>query len=233
VDVRADAPVAPDAPAGLAVTGTPDSLRATWRAPASLGGGSLAGYDAILDDADTGEPVRAAATDRTSIDFAGLARHRYVLRVRAVAEGGAGPAAERAIDLRAGEARPARGSEVAPPPQLQPKQALAARRPAGLRVIRARVRKGRLSALARIAREARGTVRVAYRAAGRTIAFRGAIRGGTIRFHHRLPSRMSRRRGRLKLSYAGDASLLPAASALGCRPAPRAPATRAPSRSSA
>jgi hypothetical protein len=233
VDVRADAPIAPDAPAGLAVTGTPDSLDASWQAPPSLGGGRLAGYDVILDDAETGEPVRAAATDRNSVEFAGLDRRRYLLRVRAVAEGGAGPAAELPIDLRGGEARPAAGSWVAQPSQPEPEQAPAARRPAGLRIVRARIRRGRLTALARIARDARGTVRVAYLAAGRTIAFRAAIRGGAIRVHHRLPRRMSRRRGRLTVSYAGDRSLLPAASALGCRPAPPAPATRAPSRSSA
>ena len=211
VDVRTGAPVAPGPPADLAVTATSDTLNAAWHAPANVGGGRLAGYTVRVDDAATGEPVRAVATDMTSAAFAGLVPGAYLLSVRAVTEAGAGPAVSRAVELRRAQTPSPRGNPVAAQPAAQPKQAISRRRPAGLRIVRATIRRGRLRVLARIAREATGTVRVTYRAAGRTVAFGTTIRNGTIRFRHRIPARRRTRHARLSLSYAGTATLLPAA----------------------
>src|SRR5437764_277272 len=124
------------------------SRTAAWRAPGDLGGGRLAGYGVVLEDAGRAEPVRAIATDAASASFDGLEPGRYAVRVRAVTDGGAGPAVSRTIELGDTSAQPAAGHEstaaataATPKPRPQPGRG---RQAAGLRVLRASVRNGSL-----------------------------------------------------------------------------------------
>jgi len=97
------------------------------------------------------------------------------------------------------------GGGGAPPPS-PPRSQAGAGDPAKLQVLRARVRRGRLDVLASITARARGSVRVAYRAAGVTTRFSAPISGGRIRIDRRLP-RAQRRvsTGIVTLTWAGDA----------------------------
>jgi hypothetical protein len=92
----------------------------------------------------------------------------------------------------------------APPPAGQTPSAA----PAKLKVRRAGVRGGRLDVLALITRHARGSVKIGYRASGRTHRFDAPISDGRIRFAQRLPRALrSGDGGILSLAWAGDAAV--------------------------
>ncbi|HEX8105122.1 MAG TPA: S8 family serine peptidase [Solirubrobacteraceae bacterium] len=104
--------------------------------------------------------------------------------------------------------RPGGGGGPVPPLGSSAKQ------PAKLQVARVRVlrRSRKLDVLAPITRRASGRIRVAFRAAGRTIRFGARVPAGKgrIRFRHRIPRGQARKgTGIITLRYPGDADTRP------------------------
>ena len=96
---------------------------------------------------------------------------------------------------------------------------------AKLSVSRARIirHSRRLDVLAPITHRASGRVRVAFRAAGRTVRFRARVKPGSgrIKFRHRIPRRQARKgTGILTIAYPGDADTRPQKVRLRAAPRP-------------
>lgn len=77
-----------------------------------------------------------------------------------------------------------------------------------LSVSRAVVAKGTLRVRGAVSRQARGSVRITYRAAGRTSRFSARIRTGRIVADHRLTGRLAQiRNGQVTVAYPGDKAI--------------------------
>lgn len=84
--------------------------------------------------------------------------------------------------------------------------AKSSRLPAKLRILRARVSKGRLLVQARMTAAATGNLKFTYRTAGRTLRFSQRIRRGTVNVARTLAGSQARQRtGVLDVGYAGNA----------------------------
>lgn len=108
-------------------------------------------------------------------------------------------------------APPAPPAPPPPPPPIPPTPRAAAK----LQVLRAGVSAGRLDVLASITARASGTVRVAYRSAGRSTSFNATISAGRIRFRRALPrAQRAKPTGIFTLTYAGSPAVQPDSVAL-------------------
>ena len=129
VDIRNDAPITAGPPSSLTAVAGSDrtSIALSWGPPADLGGGTLAGYEAILTDSTTGNLVAAQITDpaTTSITFQGLTAGKYIAQVWAGTEAGAGTPASAPVSLGAYDFR-GFFSPVANPPTVNKRNAGAA-----------------------------------------------------------------------------------------------------------
>jgi hypothetical protein len=115
-----------------------------------------------------------------------------------------------AVTITDDDVAPAPGAPGAPGPPA-PTPSPDTRAPAKLQVARAQVRGGRLDLLGTITARATGSLRVTYRAAGRTTRFTTRIgSGGRVRIDRALSGAQRRRpTGIVELAYAGNARVRP------------------------
>lgn len=102
VDVRADAPLVPGAPAGLTATPGVDhgSLNLAWQPPADTGGAPHRVHDRDpRRRLREGRGIGGRGRGRTGVTVDGLAAGAYTVRVRAYNDAGIGAAAEQHVDL--------------------------------------------------------------------------------------------------------------------------------------
>lgn len=108
------APIPAGPPRQLSVTSsTPGSLRLSWMPPSDLGGGSLVGYEVVIDNAE-GEVETAAAVPswQGSLNLASVPAGTYSASVAAITEAGPGAEAKGSATV---------GATVSPPPPSQPR----------------------------------------------------------------------------------------------------------------
>ena len=219
--------VPPGAP--TAVTATPGDGSATvaWSAPASAGDSPITSY---LVTASPGGATCAWSSGPLTCVVAGLVNGTPTT-FTVMATNGAGPGPASLPSAAVTPVAPLVVPPVITPPVVKPPGGDPAlvrtpRAPARLRVLRARVRRGRLDVLAQLTGRAAApgaALDVRFRAAGATTAFRVPLASAarrrppaqaaadlSVRIARRLPARQRRSStGIVELRYAGSASVQP------------------------
>lgn len=111
------APVAAGAPRQLAVVSpAPGSLRASWQPPSDLGGGTLLGYEVIVEDSE-GNIETAGAVDPwlESLSLAAIPAGAYAVSVAAITEAGSGAEARSTGTVSSAPDLPPLSGTAAPP----------------------------------------------------------------------------------------------------------------------
>ncbi len=126
VEIRPDATAPPGPPQRLSVTPGADarSLELGWQAPTDTGGGPVAGYHLLIEQA--GEPAAALAADpeATSAKVDDLGSGVYRVTIAAVNDAGTGAPATTLVDLlrvqpgAGAPAPPGAGSDTVAPPSV-------------------------------------------------------------------------------------------------------------------